>query len=260
MLSIGTITAGDGYQYLTKEVASGVEDYYMRGGTEPGEAQGWWLGAQREDFGVTDRPVTEQQMAGFFGAKCDPVTGERLGSRFRVYATVEERLARARDEYERWVAEDLATRSAALRAAGDRPEREGESLAAHKEATPSDILQALAEQEAEETSELSARLRPTTIRLRDYPALRRHHGRRQLGGQRAISWRLPPQRRDHPNGPEHGCNRTRTFRQAPAETGRGCHEGHGHRKTRMDRRCSSLQLPSGAGARGQRAEALPPAE
>ena len=108
MLSIGTITAGDGYQYLTKEVASGVEDYYIRGGTEPGEAQGWWLGAQREDFGVTDRLVSEQQMAGFFGAKCDPVTGERLGSRFRVYATVEERLARARDEHERWVAEDLA--------------------------------------------------------------------------------------------------------------------------------------------------------
>ena len=134
MLSIGTITAGDGYQYLTKEVASGVEDYYMRGGTEPGEAQGWWLGAQREDFGVTDRLVSEQQMAGFFGAKCDPVTGERLGSRFRVYATVEERLARARDEHERWVAEDLATRAAALRAAGERPEREAESLAAHMEA------------------------------------------------------------------------------------------------------------------------------
>ena len=123
MLSIGIITAGDGYLYLTKEVASGVEDYYVRGGVEPGEAQGWWLGSQREDFGVTDRPVSEQQMAGFFGAKCDPVTGERLGSRFRVYATVEERLARARDEHERWMAEDLATRAAAPRAAGDRPEQ-----------------------------------------------------------------------------------------------------------------------------------------
>ncbi len=54
--------------------------------------------------------------------------------RFRVYATVEERLVRARDGHERWAAEDLATRAAALRAAGERPEREGESLAAHIEA------------------------------------------------------------------------------------------------------------------------------
>ena len=83
---------------------------------------------------------------------------------------------------------------AALRAAGERPERERESLAAHKEATPSDILQARPwSKRLKKTSELSARLRPTTIGLRDYPALRRHHGRRQLGGQRAISWRLPPQ-------------------------------------------------------------------
>ena len=130
MLSIGTIAAGDGYRYLTRDVASGVEDYYLRGGTEPGEAQGWWLGAQREDFGVTDRIVSEQQMAGFFGAKCDPVTGERLGSRFRVYATVEERLGRARDEHERWVAEDLATGARG----GGEAEREAESLAAHMEA------------------------------------------------------------------------------------------------------------------------------
>ena len=32
MLSIGTITAGAGYQYLTSEVASGAEDYYVRAG------------------------------------------------------------------------------------------------------------------------------------------------------------------------------------------------------------------------------------
>ena len=134
MLSIGVISAGDGYQYLTKEVASAVEDYYLRSGAQAGEARGWWLGAQRGLFGVTDRLVTEQQMEGFFGAKCDPVTGERLGAPFRVYATVEERLERARDEQERWVAEDLATRSAALSASGAGPEREAESLAAHVEA------------------------------------------------------------------------------------------------------------------------------
>ncbi|MGC8514395.1 MAG: VWA domain-containing protein [Acidimicrobiales bacterium] len=78
MLSIGIITAGDGHEYLTREVTSGVEDYYMRGGVDGGEAQGWWLGSQREAFGVTGPVVSEEQMKGFFGAKCDPVSGEAL--------------------------------------------------------------------------------------------------------------------------------------------------------------------------------------
>jgi hypothetical protein len=52
VLSIGTITAGDGYKYLTKEVVSGAEDYYLRAGGGSSEGEGWWLGAQREAFGV----------------------------------------------------------------------------------------------------------------------------------------------------------------------------------------------------------------
>jgi hypothetical protein len=46
---------GGGYQYLTKEVASGAEDYYIRAGAGSGEAQGWWLGGQRQAFGVARR-------------------------------------------------------------------------------------------------------------------------------------------------------------------------------------------------------------
>jgi TrwC relaxase len=126
VLSIGTITAGTGYQYLTKEVASGAEDYYVRAGVGAGEAQGWWLGEQREAFGVTGELVAEELMAAFFGAKCDPATGERLGAKFRVYATVAERLERAEAEHRGWVEEDLRTRAAALQAAGVQAVGEGE--------------------------------------------------------------------------------------------------------------------------------------
>ena len=132
MLSIGTITAGDGYKYLTKEVVSGVEDYYVRAGVGAGEAQGWWLGAQREAFGVRGGVVSDVQMAGFFGTKTDPATGEALGSKFRVYASVAERLERAEANQKGWVEEDLAVRSAALQSAGAGEERWADSLAAHQ--------------------------------------------------------------------------------------------------------------------------------
>ena len=42
VLSIGRIIAGTGYQYLTKEVVHGAEDYYLRVRTAAGEDQGWW--------------------------------------------------------------------------------------------------------------------------------------------------------------------------------------------------------------------------
>ena len=131
MLSIGIITAGGGYQYLTKEVTSGAEDYYIRAGAGSGEAQGWWLGGQQRAFGVHGELVREEQMKAFFGTKSDPETGERLGAKFRIYATVAERLAKAETEHQSWVEADLATRAAALQAAGAGQERWAESLAAH---------------------------------------------------------------------------------------------------------------------------------
>jgi conjugative relaxase-like TrwC/TraI family protein len=132
MLSIGTITAGAGYQYLTSEVASGAEDYYIRAGAGSGEAQGWWLGEQRQAFGVDGELVREEQMKAFFGTKSDPETGERLGAKFRIYATVAERLAKAETEHQGWVEADLATRAAALQTAGAGEQRWAESLAAHR--------------------------------------------------------------------------------------------------------------------------------
>ena len=131
MLSIGTITAGAGYQYLTSEVASGAEDYYIRAGAVSGEAQGWWLGEQRQAFGVQGELVREEQMKAFFGTKSDPETGERLGAKFRIYATVAERLANAETEQQGWVEADLATRATALQTARASEERWAESLAAH---------------------------------------------------------------------------------------------------------------------------------
>ena len=131
MLSIGIITAGGGYQYLTKEVSSGAEDYYIRAGAGSGEAQSWWLGGQQQAFGVNEALVREEQMKAFFGTKSDPETGERLGAKFRIYATVAERLAKAEKAHQRWVEADLATRAAALQTAQASEERWAESLAAH---------------------------------------------------------------------------------------------------------------------------------
>jgi hypothetical protein len=111
---------------------SGAEDYYLRAGAGTSEAEGWWLGAQREFFGVGGGVVSEDQMAAFFGTKTDPATGEPLGSKFRVYATVAERLERAEVDHQAWVKEDLAVRAAALQAAGAGEERQAESLAAHQ--------------------------------------------------------------------------------------------------------------------------------
>jgi TrwC relaxase len=131
VLSIGIITAGGGYQYLTKEVTSGAEDYYIRAGAGAGEAQGWWLGGQQQAFGVNGELVREEQMKAFFGTKSDPETGERLGAKFRIYATVAERLAKAETAHQGWVEADLATRAAALQTARASDERWAESLAAH---------------------------------------------------------------------------------------------------------------------------------
>ena len=89
-------------------------------------------GAQREAFGVSGGAVSDVQMAGFFGTKTDPATGEPLGSKFRVYASVAERLERAAASQKAWVEEDVAVRSAALQAAGAGEERWAESLAAHQ--------------------------------------------------------------------------------------------------------------------------------
>ena len=96
VLSVGRIAAGDGFRYLTSQVASHdtpragepLLSYYERTGMPPGV----WAGAQAAAFGLVGSP-TETQMRNLFGRCADPTTGEPLGRRMGEYRTVAERVA-----------------------------------------------------------------------------------------------------------------------------------------------------------------------
>jgi len=96
VLSVGRIAAGDGYRYLTSQVATHdtpragepLLSYYERTGMPPGV----WAGAQAAGFGLVGSP-TESQMANLYGRCADPNTGEVLGRRMPSYRTVAERTA-----------------------------------------------------------------------------------------------------------------------------------------------------------------------
>jgi conjugative relaxase-like TrwC/TraI family protein len=101
MLSIHRLTAGDGYKYLLRHIASGDVDrrmatpltaYYTASGYPPGR----WLGSGLSSLGAGDlRPgseVTEAQMAALFGRGEDPVTGSALGRAHRVFKGPSERI------------------------------------------------------------------------------------------------------------------------------------------------------------------------
>jgi DNA primase catalytic core len=72
-MSIHKLTAGDGYSYLTRQVAAfdaterghaGLSDYYSQRGESPGQ----WLGSALGDVGLQDgQEVTAAQMAALFG-------------------------------------------------------------------------------------------------------------------------------------------------------------------------------------------------
>ena len=65
--SIGRITSGTGYRYLTSEVATSRSDYY----TGRGEAPGRWAGAGAGRLGL-DGEVAAHDMAALFGRFVDP--------------------------------------------------------------------------------------------------------------------------------------------------------------------------------------------
>src|SRR5450759_1288071 len=86
------LAAGSGYEYLTQQVAAldatnrcpgTLAEYYSAEGESPGEWDGG--GLDGVDLAPGD-PVTEEQMKLLFGAGLNPVTGERLGQRYSVYA------------------------------------------------------------------------------------------------------------------------------------------------------------------------------
>ena len=77
MTSLHKLTAGDGYTYLTRQVAtvdstergySSLGDYYAAKGESPGV----WIGAQAAEMGLAGTAVTEQQMKNLFGEGLHP--------------------------------------------------------------------------------------------------------------------------------------------------------------------------------------------
>ncbi len=116
MMTIHRISAGDGYEYYTKEVASADErreykqelsDYYLTSGAPVGE----WEGTAISHFDLTDE-VTEQQMRDLFGQGKRPdaekirqtkegVVDEKkllLGNPFGVYSSFHQQFVDAVNE------------------------------------------------------------------------------------------------------------------------------------------------------------------
>ncbi|GAA1719341.1 MobF family relaxase [Kribbella yunnanensis] len=94
MLSIHRLTAGDGYKYLLRHIASADVDrrmatpltaYY----TKSGYPSGRWMGSGLAGLGdgqlLPGSEVTEPQMEALFGRAEDPLTGVALGQPYRVY-------------------------------------------------------------------------------------------------------------------------------------------------------------------------------
>lgn len=100
-VSMRVMSAGDGYKYLLRTVAAGDGDralstpltrYYAEKGSPPGR----WLGSAVTALGggaiaVGDQ-VSETQLQLLVGMGRDPVTGDPLGSAYRNYPTVTERI------------------------------------------------------------------------------------------------------------------------------------------------------------------------
>jgi conjugative relaxase-like TrwC/TraI family protein len=101
MLTIHRLTAGDGYKYLLRHVASGDVDrrmatslttYYTASGYPPGR----WMGSGLSGLGVgqlsAGSEVSEEQMAALFGRAQDPLTGHPLGRPYPTFKSPPERI------------------------------------------------------------------------------------------------------------------------------------------------------------------------
>lgn len=102
-VSMRVISAGDGYKYLLRTVATGDGDrvlstpltrYYTEEGTPPGR----WIGSAVTALGdgaiAVGDEVSEGQLRRLIGQGHDPVTDRALGSPYRKYPTVTERIER----------------------------------------------------------------------------------------------------------------------------------------------------------------------
>jgi len=131
VLSVSTISAGSGYQYLTKEVVTGAEDYYVRGVTEIGERPGQWIGSGIQDLGLSGT-VRVEQMALMYGQGLHPAATvddpKSLGAPFRRYKGIEQRLAEARAANPGVDDEQWAKIQHKIRTTGDRSAAAGFDL------------------------------------------------------------------------------------------------------------------------------------
>ena len=126
-MTLHKLHAGDGYTYLTRQVAAGDEhrspgqqltDYYLASGNPPGR----WMGCGAADLGVTGA-VREDQMRSLFGRGLHPdteqiVTLEQAAGTPRQTALQSVKLGRAFAQYQplRPRAERVAARLAAFEA------------------------------------------------------------------------------------------------------------------------------------------------
>ncbi|MGI8792368.1 MAG: relaxase domain-containing protein [Acidimicrobiales bacterium] len=93
-MTLHKLSAGSGYEYLTRQVAAGddteigrrgLEDYYAAKCESPGR----WVGSGLvgiDGLQSHDR-VTSEQMRNLFGAGRHPLTGMALGAAYRVYGS-----------------------------------------------------------------------------------------------------------------------------------------------------------------------------
>ena len=100
-VSMRVMSAGDGYKYLLRTVATGDGDralstpltrYYTEEGTPPGR----WMGSAVTALGsgsiTVGDEVSEEQLQRLIGQGLDTVTGQALGRPYRKYPTVTERI------------------------------------------------------------------------------------------------------------------------------------------------------------------------
>jgi conjugative relaxase-like TrwC/TraI family protein len=97
MMTVHRLGAGDGYRYLTDQVAKGdapkvggdrASDYYLQSGNPPGR----WMGSGVEALGVSGQ-VQTKQMHNLYGLGLHPETGVQLGRRYAIYRSIAERVA-----------------------------------------------------------------------------------------------------------------------------------------------------------------------
>ncbi|WP_402377947.1 MobF family relaxase [Isoptericola rhizosphaerae] len=100
MMTVHVLHAGDGYTYLTKQVATddvqrdpgqSLSDYYMQSGNPPGQ----WVGSGVEQLGVSGQ-VSEAQMKALFGEGLHPDAERIIAAAFADGSSPEQAIATAR--------------------------------------------------------------------------------------------------------------------------------------------------------------------